>query len=223
MVPQKELENNSTCGKIDSMKPILSKTKNRGNILIPPMRIVGRIWQTVKKTLLNRAEQKLPALHFISDNLNEPTHGTHAGFTLIELVTVIVILGILAAVALPKFISMSNNARTTTLISMQGAIVSTAAMVYAKAAVNGVPMDNQPHAVDIGGGVMVEVLNGYPDCSQQGLPAALTFSSQYSYYAPGEWSSTCTFYVPGGANTSNCGVVYNQPTGTTWTPVSSGC
>lgn len=175
------------------MKHISCKAKNREKRIIPTLRIAG--W----------------------------THRTQTGFTLIELVTVIVILGILAAVALPKFISMSNNARTTTLISMQGAIVSAAAMVYAKAAVNGVPKDNQPHTVDIGGGVMVEVLNGYPDCSQQGLPAALTFSSQYSYYAPGEWSSTCTFYVPGGANTSNCGVVYNQPTGTTWTPVSSGC
>ena len=49
------------------------------------------------------------------------------GFTLIELVMVIVVLGILAAVALPKFVDLSNEASTATVKSFAGAISSASA------------------------------------------------------------------------------------------------
>lgn len=58
-----------------------------------------------------------------------------AGFTLIELVVVIVILGILAIAAAPKFLNMQGDARESALKGLEAAIKSTAEMVHAKAVI----------------------------------------------------------------------------------------
>src|SRR2546425_12380981 len=59
------------------------------------------------------------------------------GFTLIELVIVIVILGILAAVAIPKYEDMQEQARSATLKGQLGSIRSAVAIQYGRNALNG--------------------------------------------------------------------------------------
>lgn len=53
------------------------------------------------------------------------------GFTLIELVMVIVILGVLAAVAVPKFVNLKGDAESAALAGVAGAISSASAINYA--------------------------------------------------------------------------------------------
>ena len=80
---------------------------------------------------------------------------TH-GFTLIELVIVILILGILSATAVPKFLNLSSDARISSLKGIKGAVDSTSQLVYLKAKVENV-VDG---SIEIGGN-SIEVTNGY--------------------------------------------------------------
>ncbi|WP_318477227.1 type II secretion system protein [Photobacterium leiognathi] len=65
------------------------------------------------------------------------------GFTLIELVVVIVILGILAVVAAPKFMNLQVDARNASLKGLEGSLKSALGVGYSKLAMNG--LENSPY------------------------------------------------------------------------------
>ena len=124
-----------------------------------------------------------------------------AGFTLIELVIVIIILGILAVTAAPKFLNLQGDAREATLKGMKAAMESSASIVYSKAVIKGLETSSAT-AVD-----GIDIAYRYPKATSAGIGATLDISAG-DWTAPSVAGKTYTI-APAGAP-SSCTVTYTE-------------
>ncbi|OZS45999.1 type II secretion system protein [Photobacterium sanguinicancri] len=99
------------------------------------------------------------------------------GFTLIELVVVIVILGILAVTAAPRFLNLQDDARDASLEGLKGAINGAAGIVYGKSAIEGKERkDSDTITVD---NETLNVAYGYPKATDIEKAVQLDLTSEW--------------------------------------------
>ena len=144
------------------------------------------------------------------------------GFTLIELVMVIVILGILAAFALPRFADLGNEARTASLQGAVGAVKSAASIAHAQWLADG----NNAATVVLDGVTVDMSAGGYTDAvaataTPPGITAAAqTDATDFSFDAS-TGVFTITGYTP--ASGTQCQFTYDETSGQVTGVQTGGC
>lgn len=131
----------------------------------------------------------------------------NSGFTLIELVVVITILGILAAFAVPRFIALDTQARIATVNGLAGSVKSAASLARALGMATG--NSAGPVVMEGSTGTGVSLTYYYPDNTATGIANAVNVASGDFVFAAGTTGTGPANWTKVGApNPTNCSVAY---------------
>ena len=140
-----------------------------------------------------------------------------SGFTLIELIIVIVILGILAVTVAPQFFNFGSDARAATVRGLEGAVRTASELVHARAHLGQV--DANGVSATGGGYVLVRESDDavklapdsmYAEASEEGIWSALNLSEDDWTFVPdvAAGSTNIVIYPEGFRDETGCSVSY---------------